>query len=282
MLYSKNEGKAGWNILDKNKRRKQNKVFSYINNALAYTFSDNVHINRNTGIQILIVTVAFIMFVRVFPMGSIQSHTYSKQGAFDMAAREALVGDVFTANDKKLQTVYFQQEHIFRITLYMNCKGAKEGTVRFRLYDDKFSCIYEEEVSCIKIESKGYMRASPDLDVEKNRNYYYEVLIPEETNAQFELPVAERSALGQHENSSLYIDGIINDEVCLIADFDYTSSLSVMKIVLYDLLIASIALAVYIFVTVIVAAYDAYFDKFGVAVNKIFHIKIFRDRKSVV
>lgn len=273
MLYSKNEGKAGWNILDENKRRKQNKVFSHIKNTLAYTFSDNVHINRNAGIQIFIVTVAFIMLVRIFPMGSIQSHTYSKQGAFDLAAREALVGDVFTTNDKKLQTVYFQEEHIFQITLYMNCKEAKEGIVQFRLYDDKFSCIYEEEISCIKIESKGYLRASPDLDVEKNRNYYYEVLIPEGTSAQFELPVADRSALGQHENSSLYIDGIINDEVCLIADFDYTSPLSVMRIVLYDLLIVSIALAVYILVHVIVAAYDAYFDKFGVT---IFHIKIFR------
>ena len=45
-----------------------------------------------------------------------------------------------------------------------------------------------------------------------------------------------------------------------------------MKIVLYDLLIVSIALVVYILVNMVVAAYDVYFNKFNVAASKVFRI----------
>ena len=256
MLYSENEGKAGYLILDGDRRKEQKRHLPYIRSILACTFSDSRHVKRNTMLQIFIVTVTFILLIRVFPMGVVQSHTYSKQAAFERSKREELVGDAFTAKDKKLQTVYFQETHLYQITLYINCQNEGEGTLLFRLYNENYSCIYEQEVSSSKIKAKGYIQAVPDLDVEVGKAYYYEVIVPEDTSAQFELPVADRGALAQLENSILYIDGIINDEICLIADFDYSRPLSIVAIVLYDLFIIGGSLIVYILVSLIVVWYD--------------------------
>ena len=66
----------------------------------------------------------------------------------------------------------------------------------------------------------------PDLDVVKGQAYYYEILIDEERSAVYTLPVGNRTALAQAENATLYIDGIINEEVSLVADFDYSRPLS--------------------------------------------------------
>ena len=63
-------------------------------------------------------------------------------------------------------------------------------------------------------------------------------------------------ALAQEENGTLYIDGIINEEVSLVADFDYTSPLSVVGILLYDLLILAVAAVVYLLILMLVQHYD--------------------------
>lgn len=274
MLYSENEGKAGYLILDGDRRKEQKRHLPYIRSILACTFSDSRHVKRNTMLQIFIVTVTFILLIRVFPMGVVQSHTYSKQAAFERSKREELVGDAFTAKDKKLQTVYFQETHLYQITLYINCQNEGEGTLLFRLYNENYSCIYEQEVSSSKIKAKGYIQAVPDLDVEVGKAYYYEVIVPEDTSAQFELPVADRGALAQLENSILYIDGIINDEICLIADFDYSRPLSIVAIVLYDLFIIGGSLIVYILVSLIVVWYDRQTGKTWLLSGKLFRIMI--------
>ena len=142
-----------------------------------------------------------------------------------------------TMNDKKLQMVYFSQEHLYSVRLYMVCsvpeKSSRSDFVLFRLYDENFSCIYEEQRCCGDIEDDGYLTATPDVDVEPDRAYYYEMLVPEDCGGVFELPVADRGALGQTENSTLYIDGIINDNVALIADFDYAKALTAFGVLLY-------------------------------------------------
>ena len=140
-----------------------------------------------------------------------------------------------------MQKIFFSDTHLSHITLYLRCEMPKTveraQTILFRLYNDSFSCIYEEIYSCKDIAKDGYLCATPDLDVEQDIEYYYEVLVPEDCSAEIFLPTADRGQLAQLENSTLYIDGVINDTICLAADFDYTKPLSVVGMVVYDILI---------------------------------------------
>ncbi len=237
-----------------------------IKDALFYTRGDTEHIKRNTVVQIIIVTVAFILMLRVFPLGIVQNHEYSCQKAFNGSARDGLKGDAFTINDKKLQTVYFSQEHLYSIRLYMVCnvpdKSRRSDFVLFRLYDENFSCLFEEQCCCGDIEDDGFVSATPDLDVDPDKAYYYEILVPEDCGGVFELPVADRGQLGQTENSTLYIDGIINDGVALIADFDYAKPLTAVGILLYDLVIIAAAVILYIAAAIALYAYDNYLTEY--------------------
>lgn len=211
-------------------------------------------------VQIAIVTLAFLALVRVWPCGLVQRHTYSRQQAVSRSGKSALTGDRFTSQDKKLQTVYFSKDHIYQISLYMGCvtgEGITEAqTVLFRLYNSDFSCVFEEEIDSRQVEKKGVLTATPDMDVDIDIEYYYEILIPEESQSYYMLPVADRSALGQTENGILYIDGIYNDEESLIADFDYSRPLTFIGILLCDMLVVAAALLVYCVVYSVIMLYD--------------------------
>ena len=134
------------------------------------------HAVRNAVIQIVVVTAAFILMVRIFPMGTVQNHVVSGQKAVDTPAKAELTGDIFTDRDKKLQTVYFTQRHIYRITLYMRSSVPKDAPdtehVLFRLYDDTFSCIYETEADSKKIEKDGCLTAEPEMHDNVGKAYY--------------------------------------------------------------------------------------------------------------
>ena len=261
---------------------KQNRMIAYLMNVTACTFSDSayarLHAKRNAVIQILVATAAFILMVRIYPMGLVQNHNLSKQKAYHHTAKEKLSGDPFTAADKKLQTIYFNNTHLYQIKLYMSCTIDKESAgaerILFRLYDENFSCVYEEDIDSRTIEKKGFLVATPDLDVEQERAYYYEILIPEESTAVYQLPVAPRSELAQMENSSLYIDGIINDDVCLIADFDYTSPLSLARILFYDLRILFITGILYFLINFAVVLYDDRFTAQNTTIRKYFCVGV--------
>ncbi len=231
-----------------------------IREVLVHTVDDIEHIKRNAVVQIFIVTLAFVLLLRVYPQGAVQNHHVSRQKAFNISERDSLKGDAFTINDKKLQTVYFSKEHIYSIRLYMVCsvpdKGNRSDFVLFRLYDENFSCIYEEQCCCGDIEDDGYLEATPDLDVEPDKAYYYEMLVPEDCGGVFELPVADRGALSQTENSTLYIDGIINDSVALIADFDYAWQLTVVGILLRYAVILAVAAFAYLAAAALLYWYD--------------------------
>lgn len=251
-----------------------------IKDALFYTRGDIEHIKRNAVVQIVIVTLAFIMLMRVFPQGIVKNHTYSRQKAFNTSARETLKGDAFTIDDKKLQMVYFSHEHLYSVRLYMVCsvpdKSSRSDFILFRLYDENFSCIYEERCCCGDIEDDGFLSATPDIDVEPDKAYYYEILIPEDCGGVFELPVADRGQLGQTENSTLYIDGIINDGVALIADFDYAKPLTAVGILLCDLLILAAAALLYLAAAVVLYAYDNYLTEY-----QVYFVRYFRIAASV-
>lgn len=234
-----------------------------IRNALLNTINDTEHIKRNAAVQIILITIVFILLMRVFPQGAVQSHSNSRQAAFNISARSELTGDAFTSSDKKLQTVWFSKEHLYSVRLYMVCsvpdKSDRSDFVLFRLYDENFSCIYEEQCACGDIEDEGYLEATPDMDVEPDKAYYYEMIVPEDCGGMFELPVADRSLLGQTENSTLYIDGIINDTVSLIADFDYSQKLSVFGVLFCYVLILAAAAVIYTGIAVAFYYYDTRF-----------------------
>ncbi|MBD5452385.1 MAG: hypothetical protein HDR25_07070, partial [Lachnospiraceae bacterium] len=238
-----------------------------IKEMLFHTVNDIEHIKRNAIVQIVIVTLAFIMLLRIYPQGAVQKHTYSKQNAYTTSQLQNLGGDAFTAKDKKLQTVYFAKERLYAMKLYMVCRlpDRSDGSdfVLFRLYDENFSCIYEEQRCCKDIADNGFLLATPDMEVTPEKAYYYEMLVTYDEDAEefcdgeFELPVADRGLLGQTENGTLYIDGIINDDVSLIADFDYSQKLSAFDILLYDAVILAAAAAVYLIVAAALYQYDS-------------------------
>lgn len=241
-------------------------------NPFSNSVQARTHAVRNAMVQIFVATAAFILLVRIFPMGTIQNHVVSGQKAIDVPAKAELTGDIFTSSDKKLQTVYFTDSHIYRITLYMRCTVPEDAQMTehllFRLYDDTFSCIYESETDSIKIEADGFLTAVPDMDVEEGKPYYYEILVGEESPAVYTLPVADRAALAQEENSTLFIDGIMNDEVCLIADFEYTSPLSAVGIIAYDVLIVIAAAATYLLMLIMLRVYDEYWSQDSERIGK--------------
>lgn len=215
------------------------------------------YIRRNTMIQIVIVSIAFLLLIRIWPCNIVKNHTTSKQQAIKVS--KELEGDNFTSADKKLQTVSFSKSHIYQISVYLSCISYQEGdTVLFRLYNGDFSCIYEEEYACSKIEHDHYMKVLPDIDVETGKDYYYEVIVPENTEIILGVPIADNSLLNQPENGILYIDGIINDQMSLVADFDYTSELSPILIIIFMLLIVAIAILIYIAILYVLDRIDDY------------------------
>lgn len=223
---------------------------------LTSTWNPN-YIRRNTIIQIVIVSLAFFLLIRVWPCNLVKNHTMSGQKA--VKEYQGAVEDNFTDRDKKLQTVLFTDKHIHQITMYLSCTDHQSNdTVLFRLYNEEFSCIYEEEYSCSRIAQDHYMKVTPDMDVQTRQAYYYEVIVPENTEIVLNVPVADNSLLGQEENHTLYIDGIINDEVSLISDFEYTSELSFIQIIFYIFLILAVAVGIYAGILFILDKFNEY------------------------
>ena len=107
------------------------------------------------------------------------------------------------------------------------------------------------------------------LGVVTGQAYYYEVLISNESSAVYTLPVGDRAALAQAENAVLYIDGIINEEVSLVADFDYTRPLTAAGILLYDVLIMAVAAVVYLLLLMLVQQYDERFSHESLRIGRI-------------
>ena len=223
---------------------------------LTHTWNPN-YIRRNTVIQIVIVSLAFLMLIRAWPCNLVKTHHVSKQKA--VTNYKELSGDPFTNSDKKLQTVTFTGNHIEQIKIYLSCSSYQEGDrVLFRLYNEEFSCIYEQDYACSRIAREHMLVATPDMDVDLEHLYYYEVIVPEEVSAVLEIAYADNSLLSQAENGILYIDGIINESSSLIADFRYSNNLSVVGMILCDLLIILWAVLCYVGIFYILDRLDEY------------------------
>lgn len=203
------------------------------------------YIRRNTIIQIVIVSIAFLMLIRVWPCNLVKIYHSSKQQA--VTNDKELSGEAFTNADKKLQTVTFTGNHIDQMKMYLSCTSYQEGDmVLFRLYNEDFSCIYEQEYACSRLAKNHVLVATPDMDVDTEHPYYYEVIVPEEVSAVLEIAYADNSLLSQTENGALYIDGIIDESNSLITDYRYSRSLSVIGIILCDVLIIVWAVLCYV------------------------------------
>ena len=223
---------------------------------LTHTWNPN-YIRRNTVIQIVIVSLAFLMLIRVWPCNLVKTHHVSKQKA--VTNYKELSGDPFTNSDKKLQTVTFIGHHIEQIKIYLSCSSYQEGDrVLFRLYNEEFSCIYEQDYACSRIAREHMLVATPDMDVDLEHLYYYEVIVPEEVSAVLKIAYADNSLLSQDENGILYIDGIINESSSLIADFRYSNNLSAVGMILCDLLIILCAVLCYVGIFYILDRLDEY------------------------
>lgn len=219
------------------------------------------YVKRNTMIQITIATLAFVMLIRVWPMGLIEEHEYSGQDV--LKAMTEYAGETFTEDDKKLQTIEFIQEHIKHIKVYASCATYNKKEVPFvlfRLYNDNFSCIYEEEYHANRIMRDGYLKVTPDLDVIVGQAYYYEIIVPENSGIELVLPIALNRDLRQYENGPIYEDGIIDTNKSLVAEFDYTKSLSVWGIIFCDVMILLVAIACYMGILYALERFDEYLD----------------------
>ena len=215
------------------------------------------YIRRNTIIQIVIVSIAFLMLIQVWPCNLVKIYHSSKQQA--VTNDKELSGEAFTNADKKLQTVTFTRNHIDQMKMYLTCSSYQEGDmVLFRLYNEDFSCIYEQEYACSRLAKNHVLVATPDMDVDTEHPYYYEVIVPEEVSAVLEIAYADNSLLSQTENGALYIDGIIDESNSLITDYRYSRSLSVIGIILCDVLIIVWAVLCYVGIFWVLERLDEY------------------------
>lgn len=233
---------------------------------------------RNTIIQIVILTLIFVMLARVWPYQCYHNHDWTKQQAFH-PEKEQIAAEPFGQEDKKLQTVYFSKDHLYQMRVYLQAyEFDNKDRVLFRLYDENFSCIYEEEFGCNLIARDGFVQPVTDMDVAPGQAYYYEIIVPQKETfwwmytVKIGVPVASVSALGQEENGPLYIDGIINQEQALVADFDYGTSLVWWQILLWDLLILALGIALYIAVFRILQKLDAHNVGFGKKEKRILYV----------
>lgn len=231
---------------------------------LQHAIYDSEHARRNTIIQIVIATLAFILLCRVWPLGLVQRHTESVQQAFSHV--NEIQGESFTGTDKKLQSIRFSQKHIYQMMVYLSCQegyDANEDYVLFRLYDNGFSCIYEETQGFGLLENRGGFLATPDMDVDADKDYYYEVIVPEQAVGSLLLPVADRTSLAQKENTILYVDGIYREDISLVTDFDYTKELTIFHVIAYDLLILVVAALCYVGVIWCLYTFEEYLEQAG-------------------
>lgn len=231
---------------------------------LQHAIYDSEHVRRNTIIQIVIATLAFILLCRVWPLGLVQRHTESVQQAFSHV--NEIQGESFTGTDKKLQSIRFSQKHIYQMMVYLSCQegyDANEDYVLFRLYDDGFSCIYEETQGFGLLENRGGFLATPDMDVDADKDYYYEVIVPEQAVGSLLLPVADRTSLAQKENTILYVDGIYREDISLVTNFDYTKELTIFHVIGYDLLILVVAALCYVGVIWCLYTFEEYLGQAG-------------------
>jgi hypothetical protein len=243
----------------------------YIKEILTY----KEHIKRNTIIQIVIATLAFILLMRIYPFSVVQKHTDSKPQTFDMSNYIEIAEDVFTSNDKRLQTVSPTNSHLYKLKLYMGAVLSSTGaddTVMFVMYDDSFTSIYSEEYNVSKIAHDGYLSVMPDIDVETGRLYYYEIIVPSDCSAQIWLPTASRGELNQPENGALFVDGIVNNDICLVAEFDYLVGLSFIECIVLYVLIIAVTLVLYLLVMAFLIFYDREYSAHSRLIVK--HLKI--------
>lgn len=228
-------------------------------------------VRRNTILQIVVATLAFLLLIRIWPMGLVKHHEYVGQDV--LKAETQYAGDTFTSTDKKLQTVKFTQDHIYQMKVYASCtQYGKNQFVIFRLYNDQFSCIYEEEYHCNLIQKNGFLQVTPDMDVVLEQDYYYEIIVPEDSGIELVIPIAPNQNLLQYENRPIYIDGIIDQNNSIVTEFDYTKPLSVWGIILYDIAILLAAVISYCGILWIWERYDEnldivkYYTRIGVIV----------------
>lgn len=190
------------------------------------------NVKRNTVIQIVIAALTVLFLCILWTRADLHTHHWVKQQAFQ-PNKESITGETFAKEDKKLQTVYFTNDHIYQIKVYMDATiYDNKDFVYFRLYDGNFSCIYSEDFGCNLIARDGFVKATPDLDVTPGQAYYYEIIVPEKATfwwmytVETILPTASTVALGLSENGPLYVDGIYRDDIALVADFDYGKAYS--------------------------------------------------------
>lgn len=253
------------------------RIFHYITDVIFYAFSDNeyakIHAKRNAAIQIVIATAAFILMMRVFPAQVVQKHDFSRQKGYKIT--DDISDSVFTGSDKKLQTVCFSGGHIYRMRLYMQCV-VNDGeeyceNILFRLYDAEFSCIYEysaENNKIRRVAREGYLTITPDMDLQPGVPYYYEIIVSGDCKNEYRLPTAGKEALGQAENGALYIDGLVNYDVCLVADFEYTSRLSKLDIIARYVMLGAAAAFAYILAMTAMRLYDGRLSHYDARIKK--------------
>lgn len=217
-------------------------------------------VRRDTILQIVVATLAFLLLIRIWPMGLVKHHEYVGQNV--LKAETQYAGDTFTSTDKKLQTVKFTKEHIYQMKVYVSCSAYNDENkfVLFRLYNDQFSCVYEEEYHCNLIQKDGFLLATPDMDVVLEQDYYYEIIVPENSGIELVIPIAPNQNLLQYENRPIYVDGIIDKNNSIVTEFDYTKPLSLLGIIVYDVIILLAATAIYCGVLWLWERYDEHLD----------------------
>lgn len=199
---------------------------------------------KRTILQILIVSIAVVLIAHVWPFGYVRHHEVSTcQGAETI--RVAL-----TKEHHMIQYVKFEQDYIDSITCDLHVEEYAEGAlVEFRLYDENIRPIYSYVVRCELLERDGRVEVPLDMEVEPDKNYFFEWMVLPEREEQnptiISVPLTTRELAQQEENIALFCDGDPGNEYTYQVEFDYSLPLTSLEIAINYVVIIVSALIIY-------------------------------------
>ena len=220
---------------------------------------------RKVWTQILIMTIAIVMMVIIWP-ARLLKHTIHSNPMEDAPAVER----EFTYNDKLLQTFTPQCDYLKQIRLYMNCQSATaEDTITFVLYNSQYAPVFQSEYACKDLVMRDCLDIKTDLELVPGEVCYYEILLSEGSRCHLTVSLGERATLGQIEDGILFDQGTPDDVHSYWAEYTYVQPLSHVRTFVYYIAILVVAGILYFGITNLWVQFPKSFEMTGSCIRTI-------------
>lgn len=183
---------------------------------------------KNTKLQIFLGTVVIVLCVMVWPLRLFYHSTYS-----GYAKTQPSYTGAVTMEDIVLQQFMPKQDHIYEIRV----EGLVEDVhsmdrVFVTLYDENLEILYQEILYFTDIQTLGYVRITPELDVTAGNIYYIGLNVHFESEGTLKIAYADQSALQIDECGIFAYANAAYPEQTILIRFQYTQQFSALLILL--------------------------------------------------